>query len=101
MLMRKSLITLVSFARNEIEKLCKASIMCADCPADAYGGKCKDEYIVDYLIDHNVIIKNVGQWKYDHEHYTAVCSSCGFVRDLDANFGSAISCPNCGTYMNT
>jgi hypothetical protein len=40
-----------------------------------------------------------GRWKYYHKQNIAVCTNCSFERDLDANFGKAISCPNCGAKM--
>ena len=40
-----------------------------------------------------------GRWKYYHKQNIAVCTSCSFERDLSANFGKAISCPNCGADM--
>ena len=41
-----------------------------------------------------------GRWKYYHKQNIAVCTNCSFERDLDANFGKAISCPNCGAKMD-
>ena len=41
-----------------------------------------------------------GRWKYYHKQNKAVCTNCSFERDLDANFGRAISCPNCGAKMD-
>lgn len=41
-----------------------------------------------------------GQWKYYHKQNKAVCTNCSFERDLDENFGRAISCPNCGAKMD-
>lgn len=41
-----------------------------------------------------------GWWKYYHKQNIAVCTNCSFERDLDANFGRAISCPNCGAKMD-
>lgn len=40
-----------------------------------------------------------GRWKYYHKQNKAVCMRCSFERDLDENFGAAISCPNCGAKM--
>lgn len=40
-----------------------------------------------------------GRWKYYHKQNKAVCTRCSFERDLDENFGAAISCPNCGAKM--
>ena len=39
------------------------------------------------------------QWKYFRKQNTAVCLNCSFERDLDANFGAAVACPNCGALM--
>lgn len=39
-------------------------------------------------------------WKYYHIENRAVCMNCGFERDLDYNFGRAVSCPNCGAKMD-
>lgn len=41
-----------------------------------------------------------GTWKYYHKQNKAICLSCSFERDLDADFGKAISCPNCGAKMD-
>ncbi|MBR5199220.1 MAG: hypothetical protein IKW20_05265 [Bacteroidales bacterium] len=41
-----------------------------------------------------------GKWKYYHKHNIAVCTNCSFERKLDADFGKAISCPNCGAKMD-
>lgn len=41
-----------------------------------------------------------GRWKYYHKQNIAVCTNCSFERDLDANFGKAVSCPNCGAKMD-
>lgn len=41
-----------------------------------------------------------GRWKYYHKRNKAVCTCCSFERDLDENFGAAISCPNCGAKMD-
>ena len=41
-----------------------------------------------------------GRWKYYHKQNKAVCTNCSFERDLDVNFGRAISCPNCGAKMD-
>ena len=55
---------------------------------------------VIYLIDHGVTVQGCGHWKYYHKQNKAVCTSCNFERDLDANFGKAIACPNCGAKMD-
>lgn len=41
-----------------------------------------------------------GRWKYYHKQNKAVCTNCGFERDLDMNFGAAISCPHCGAVID-
>jgi hypothetical protein len=41
-----------------------------------------------------------GRWKYYHKQNMAVCTNCSFERDLDTNFGKAVSCPNCGALMD-
>lgn len=40
------------------------------------------------------------EWKYYHKQNKAVCMACSFERDLDADFGRAICCPNCGAKMD-
>ena len=40
-----------------------------------------------------------GEWKYYKKQRIAVCTNCSFERNLDDNFGRAISCPNCGADM--
>ena len=40
-----------------------------------------------------------GRWKYYHKQNKAVCTNCSFERDLSADFGAAIACPNCGAIM--
>lgn len=40
------------------------------------------------------------RWKYYKKQNIAVCTNCSFERDLDLNFGRAISCPNCGAKMD-
>ena len=41
-----------------------------------------------------------GRWKYYHKQNIAVCTNCSFERKLDADFGKAVSCPNCGAKMD-
>lgn len=41
-----------------------------------------------------------GSWQYYRKQNKAVCTNCSFERDLEANFGKAVSCPNCGAKMN-
>lgn len=40
------------------------------------------------------------RWKYYKKQNIAVCTNCSFERNLDLNFGRAISCPNCGAKMD-
>lgn len=40
-----------------------------------------------------------GVWKYYRKVGVAVCMKCFFERKLGADFGKAISCPNCGADM--
>ena len=54
---------------------------------------------VTNLLSHGVTVQEHGNWKYYHKQNKAVCTSCSFERDLDANFGKAIACPNCGAKM--
>lgn len=39
-------------------------------------------------------------WKYYKKQNIAVCTNCSFERDLDLNFGRAVSCSNCGAKMD-
>jgi hypothetical protein len=55
--------------------------------------------LADHLIAHGVTMQECGSWKYYHKQNKAVCTNCSFERDLDANFGKAITCPNCSAYM--
>lgn len=41
-----------------------------------------------------------GWWKYYRKQGIAVCTECSFERKLDADFGRAIACPNCGARMD-
>ena len=41
-----------------------------------------------------------GRWEYYHKQNKAVCTNCSFERDLDVNFGKAVSCPDCGAKMD-
>ena len=62
----------------------------------------KIEGLADDVIDiiaNGVTAQERGSWKYYHKQNKAVCTNCSFERDLDANFGKAITCPNCGAYM--
>ena len=55
--------------------------------------------LADHLIANGVTVQECGRWKYFRKQNIAVCTNCSFERDLDANFGKAIACPNCGAYM--
>ena len=61
---------------------------------------CTFEQGADWLIAHGVTVQECGSWKYYHKQNIAVCTNCGFERNLDENFGRAVSCPNCGAYMS-
>lgn len=50
-------------------------------------------------IDPKSLVRH-GMWKYYHKQNKAVCTNCSFERDLDVNFGAAISCPHCGAVMD-
>lgn len=41
-----------------------------------------------------------GKWKYYHKQNRAVCTECSFERNLDHDFGKAVTCPNCGARMD-
>ena len=58
------------------------------------------ERAVDSFITQGVTVQERGSWKYYHKQNKAVCTNCSFERDLDANFGNAITCPNCGAKMD-
>lgn len=74
-----------------------------------FEGKVLDEWwleekikrIADHLISNGVTVQERGNWKYYHKQNKAVCTNCSFERDLDANFGKAIACPNCGARMDS
>ena len=40
------------------------------------------------------------RWKNFKKQNRAVCMAWSFERNLDENFGSAVSCPNCGAKMD-
>ena len=58
------------------------------------------EFLADFMIANGVTVQECGRWKYYRKQNKAVCTICSFERDLDANFGKAIACPNCGAYMS-
>ena len=78
---------------------CPTPFMC-DPTCRYYGYRdCFPDRFADHLIANGVTVQECGNWKYYHKQNKAVCTSCGFERDLDTNFGKAIACPNCGAYM--
>ena len=78
---------------------CPSPFIC-DQACKYYGyGDCFPYRFADHLISNGVTVQECGNWKYYHKQNKAVCTSCSFERDLDANFGKAIACPNCGAYM--
>lgn len=40
------------------------------------------------------------RWMHIKKANIAVCMNCKFERDLSADFGKAIACPNCGAIMD-
>ena len=88
---------------NVREKLIE--IVCDAKERDGCIGHCNNspcfevERVVNALIANGVTVQECGNWKYYHKQNKAVCTSCSFERDLDANFGKAIACPNCGAKM--
>ena len=40
------------------------------------------------------------KWVYFHKQGIAVCKNCSFERGVDANYGHAVACPNCGAKMD-
>ena len=78
------------------DEYCKDCEFCNDIDGCVHRQK---EIIADRLIANGVTVQERGNWKYYHKQNKAVCTSCSFERDLDANFGKAIACPNCGAYM--
>jgi hypothetical protein len=79
---------------------------CSDC--ENYNGiKCRACWVDDAIgliddtpTDFDAVEVVHGRWKYYHKQNIAVCMNCSFERDLDANFGRAVSCPNCGAKMD-
>ena len=54
----------------------------------------------DVMQSNGLVEQKHGRWKYYHKQNIAVCTNCSFERDLDVNFGRAVSCPNCGAKMD-
>lgn len=91
-----------AFLKYIEERYC---LPCKDAGRDHNGCKCRACWVDDMrgdVIDAptaDVAPVRHGMWKYYRKQNIAVCTDCGFERDLDANFGRAVSCPNCGAYM--
>ena len=54
---------------------------------------------IHFMLAADVAPVRRGRWKYYHKQNKAVCTNCSFERDLSADFGAAIACPNCGAIM--
>ena len=96
---REKLVELLDEAEEWADHKCDI-LDCETCPADKMKGNCVQQLMVDRLIALGVTVQERGSWKYYHKQNKAVCTNCSFERDLDANFGKAITCPNCGTTMD-
>ena len=59
-----------------------------------------DEKLIDEAPTVDAVEVVHGRWKYYHKQNIAVCTNCSFERNLDADFGKAVSCPNCGAKMD-
>ena len=55
---------------------------------------------IHFMLAADVAPVRHGRWKYYHKQNKAVCTCCSFERDLDADFGMAVACPNCGALMD-
>lgn len=95
---REKLVELLDEAEEWADHKCD-ELDCETCCAGKMKGNCVQKLMVDRLISHGVTVQERGSWKYYHKQNKAVCTNCSFERDLDANFGKAITCPNCGAYM--
>lgn len=62
-------------------------------------GRKSYEAVVEVIKEQPTVEPVRGEWKYYKKQRIAVCSNCSFERNLDDNFGRAISCPNCGCDM--
>ena len=74
--------------------------------AAAFAYNCGAVYVSNRLSDKtafpaaDVAPVRHGRWRYFHKQNIAVCTECSFERNLDVNFGRAVSCPNCGAMMD-
>ena len=57
------------------------------------------DFGVDKIPAADVVEVRHAKWKHFHKQNKAVCTNCSFERDLSADFGAAIACPNCGAIM--
>ena len=93
---REKLAKLVEY----MDGVCPSGVSSYNCQHKDIGEGCSIQAKVDYLIKGGVTVQERGSWKYYHKQNKAVCTNCSFERDLDANFGKAITCPNCGAKMD-
>lgn len=63
-------------------------------------GVLKSRKVIRALPAADVATVRHGKWRYYHKQNIAVCEKCNFERNLDVNFGRAVSCPNCGAMMD-
>ena len=84
----------LDICQKEYEDRLRMSDYCGDTVAWNIGGAIKSMPAAD------VVEVRHAKWKHFHKQNKAVCTSCSFERDLDADFGRAIACPNCGAKMN-
>ena len=60
----------------------------------------RSAYCINRIKPVDAVMVVHGKWKYYHKQNIAVCTNCSFERKLDADFGKAVSCPNCGAKMD-
>lgn len=78
---------------------------CKKTESDWGGNKCRICWVDDMMCEiesaSTVDAEPVkhSEWKYYHKKGVAVCKNCSFERDLNTDFGRAVSCPNCGAKM--
>lgn len=65
------------------------------CPQ--YIARAKAEMIADYLIANGVVVREKGEWVYDH-WCEFKCSKCGALSKTEPR-GEENFCPNCGADM--